>query len=89
MNKRDKEIAKRSVAKASLYQEVFSSANGKRVLQDLIKTHHMYGSIFDGDVNSTLVHEGERRVVLRILNILKLDVQSLHERIESYDEETY
>lgn len=86
MNKRDKEVAKRSVTKAALYQEVFGTTSGKKIIQDLMRTHHLLGSTYDGDVNGTLIREGERRVLLRILNILKLDVQSLHERIESYEE---
>ena len=79
--------ARRSLKNTSAYQKVFGTPDGKLVLQDLMQAHHMLNSTLGQDLNSTLVQEGERRVVLRILSILKMDVNHLHERIEEYARE--
>lgn len=65
-----------------LYQAAFKSPSGQQVLLDLMRAHGILNPIFNGDVNAMLVAEGERRVVLRILNILKIDVEALKERAE-------
>lgn len=40
--------------------------------------------MYKGDVNELLVHEGQRKVILDILNILKIDVIKLKERVDEY-----
>lgn len=79
--------AKKQVSQIETYRKVFLSADGEKVLYDLMKNHSMLGSTFDGDVNKMLVREGERNVILRILSILKLDVQKFRERIDQYASE--
>lgn len=64
------------------YQGAFKSPSGQQVLLDLMRTHGILNPVYNGDVNAMLVAEGERRVVLRILNILKIDVAALKERAE-------
>lgn len=76
--------ANKKLATVKDYKGVFDTPAGKRVLHDLMKTHHFTSPTFvDGTTEGMLLREGERRVVLRILNILKIDLQTLQERIES------
>ena len=69
--------------KVENYQKVFGSPLGEEVLLDLMKSHGILSPVFNGDVNAMLVAEGERRVVLRILNILKINVADLKERSQN------
>lgn len=64
------------------YQSVFSGPEGEKVLFDLMRTHHVIGSSFSKDPYETAFKEGERNVILRILTIMKTDVETLKKRIE-------
>lgn len=66
------------------YQNVFNTIDGKAVLFDLMKKHGILSSSFDGNVNTLLVKEGERKVVLEILNKLNYNVNKMKERIDEY-----
>ena len=70
------------VAKLQDYHTVFGSVAGKRVLNDLMKTHYVMNSTFHENQNVTCLREGERNAILRILTILKLDINHIRERIE-------
>ena len=87
--KKDKQVvlAKAQAATIQAYQNVFGTHEGELVLKDLMMRHGVLGKMFDGDVNSMLVREGERRVVLDILEKLKWDVAQLKERIDRYANE--
>lgn len=80
----DKKIspAKRQANLLSAYQNIFKSPDGELVLKDLMRTHGILSNIFKGDVNNMLISEGERNVVLRILSILKIDMNAIYERID-------
>lgn len=54
------------------YQATFASDAGGRVLRDLIRFCHMDQPSFAADPCITAFNEGERRVFLRILGILRL-----------------
>ena len=85
--KKQVNMVKREVSRVRAYQRVFNTPEGELVLQDLMKTHHFLGTTFDGDnVRKTIFREGERNVVLRILAILKMDVQHIQERIKLHEE---
>ncbi len=86
MDERSKKVAKNSVSRIQKYQRVFSGPEGQEVLDDLMRTHHMMGTTFDGDTTKTIFREGERNVVLRILGILKTDTKWMQERIKSHEE---
>lgn len=74
----DKKAAKVILARAIDYKNCFGSEAGKRVLLDLMKNHHVKSSTFHPtNVNETVFMEGERNVVLRILNKLDIDIQKL------------
>jgi hypothetical protein len=75
--------ARRVIDQTIHYQSFFATADGEKVLFDLMRTHHVIGSTFSkGDPYETAFKEGERNVVLRILSILKTDVDALKKRIE-------
>lgn len=64
------------------YRSFFETPQGILILNDMMKKYGVLHTTFRGDVNEMLVREGERNVVLRILSILKIDINKLRERIE-------
>lgn len=74
-------IKKKKLDQVSFYQSFFNSEDGKKVLYDLMKVHHVVGSTFSKDSHEMALKEGERNVVLRILSILQVDPQKLLEDI--------
>lgn len=91
MDKVNKRRSRRPVDRAISYQAVFSSSEGEKVLHDLMRTHHMTASTFCKDPYDSAFKEGERAVVLRILSLLKIDVDQLAKRIDMAlkEEEAY
>lgn len=81
-NKVSKKRARKPVDRALSYQNIFNTDEGRKVLWDMMSTHHMIGSVFSKDTHEMALKEGERNVVLRILQILKVDVNALAKRIE-------
>lgn len=61
------------------YLSVFATADGKKVLQDLMEYCKINKSCFDSDPYEMARMEGERNVALRILSILNTDEQRLTE----------
>lgn len=77
--------------RVAAYQRVFTSADGEKVLHDLMKQYYLtrptYGASIDPDV--MLVREGQRSVVLSILNTLKLNVSKMREHINKQQEDNH
>lgn len=90
-SKVNKRRSRRPLDRAVSYQAVFTSVEGEKVLNDLMKEHHIMGSTFCKDPYDSAFKEGERAVVLRILSILKINVEELAKRIDKAlkDEEAY
>lgn len=82
MQNSDKKRARKPVDRAISYQAIFNTPEGQNVLWDMMHTHHMIGSVFSKDPLEMALKEGERNVVLRILQILKIDIATLAKRIE-------
>lgn len=80
-------VAKKQASLVEAYKKVFDTVEGKEVLADMAKVHHFSTSTFplSGDVNLMLVKEGERAVILRILEKIMMDPKQLHERIKEYE----
>lgn len=72
---------KKKLDQVAAYQALFSSEDGKKVLYDLIKTHHIISPTFSKNELEFALKEGERNVVLRILQIIKVNPQKLLEDI--------
>lgn len=68
------------------YKATFSSPTGKKVLLDLIRTHHLMSSTFNKDPLEMARMEGERNAVLRILTLLKVNPAQFEQRIREADE---
>ena len=74
--------AKKISAIAQDYKAVFGSAQGKRVLHDILKGAHVIEpSYVRGDAHETSFREGERNNALRIMARLNMDVTELNKRI--------
>jgi hypothetical protein len=73
-----------------LYKAVFNGPSGDKVLAELMKLCHFHSTSFNAEnPYKTSFNEGQRSVVLHILNILKLDETKLLELIKyqgGYDE---
>jgi hypothetical protein len=54
------------------YRIVFGSAEGKRVLYDLIARHYVLGTTFSGEQLTMAYCEGQRDVVLHILRYMQM-----------------
>ncbi len=67
------------------YETVFSSEAGRRVLADLMATFHMgRSSHVPGDSTETAFREGERHVVLHVLDMLanRGDAEWINEKLD-------
>jgi hypothetical protein len=92
MGKVEVELKKKQVRKNNDYHEVFGTAQGKRVLHDLMKTHYVLSTTHvPMDGIATAHNEGERNAVIRILTILKTSPARMQRLMEeaSNDVEEY
>jgi uncharacterized UBP type Zn finger protein len=55
------------------YGITFASKEGERVLADLQSAYYHRGSFVKGDPHETSHREGQRSVLIRIINLLKED----------------
>lgn len=69
------------LARITDYKAVFGTPAGKRVLLDLMNVHGILAPMYNGDRVGFFIKEGQRTVVLRILNVLGIDEAQLRERI--------
>tara|TARA_R100000687_G_C6381005_1_gene132625 strand:+ start:101 stop:316 length:216 start_codon:yes stop_codon:yes gene_type:complete len=58
------------------YRAAFSSQEGERVLADLQSAYYRRGS-FSKDAHETSYREGQRSVVIRILNLIMEDKKNV------------
>lgn len=57
------------------YQRLFNSDDGKIVLDAMMKRFHVLTSSFANTPEQTVFQEGERNVILHIMNYLTVDPQ--------------
>jgi len=60
-------------ALAAAYKRTFSTKDGQRVLEDLKEVFHMFESTFRGTTDGIAYSEGQRTVVLYILDKIKTE----------------
>ena len=86
-----KKLATKKLDITSDYKTVFSSEEGKRVLWDIIRNNYVLDSTFCvTNEHETILREGHRNAVLRIMSILQTDERKLLAQIEegfNYDRE--
>lgn len=75
-------IRKKKLDLLAAYQAAFKSEDGKKVLYDLIRTHHIIGTIYSKDPQEMALKEGERNVVLRIMHFLNTDPEKFLKDVE-------
>ncbi len=74
---------KQQLVKLADYKNVFNSAQGRRVLEDMCRNHFVFSTSFvKGDSYESARREGERLVILRILSHLKVDLAKYEKLIE-------
>tara|TARA_B100001057_G_scaffold450176_1_gene491996 strand:+ start:989 stop:1204 length:216 start_codon:yes stop_codon:yes gene_type:complete len=62
-----------------LYQRIFKSEDGEKLLEDLEKRCNVESTSFSKDPYETAFREGQRSVILYIKNILKQKPGGKHE----------
>lgn len=73
----------KDLVKRKMYRAFFKHRFGEQILRDLMKTHWVLASTFvRGDREESILREGERNVVLRILSILQVDPKKLQAMLE-------
>ncbi|MHA1482004.1 MAG: Bbp19 family protein [Candidatus Heimdallarchaeaceae archaeon] len=77
----------KQVDKVKYYKQAFGTAAGKEVLNYLIAATGMLTTSFDTDPIQMAFNEGQRNVVLHILNQLKMDPIKLRQFIEERENE--
>lgn len=70
------------------YQKLFDSEDGQIVLHDMMKVFHFYTTTGGATPEETHFNEGQRSVVLSILQILKADSKQYSKYIQSIKENT-
>ena len=55
------------------YRITFASKEGERVLADLQSAYYHRGSFIKNDPHETSYREGQRSVIIRIINLMKED----------------
>ena len=82
-----KDVVKRFNAKVSDYRKTFTSPQGKEVLDDMFRAHFMMSSSFQGDATQGAYNEGQRAVILRIMQILNTKPEKVRQIIEQMEKE--
>jgi len=79
--------AKNNYFKHAAYRRVFESDDGKFILADMIRKYYVLRPTYVvGDPKQSDLNEGMRKVVLDIINTLRIDPQNLIDKIEEADE---
>ena len=84
-DKKEEEEIKKLLEDQLVYQRVFGTKEGRRVLKDLMENCNFFGTTFDENPYSMYFKEGERSVVARILDSMRLDPEKLRKEMESPD----
>lgn len=84
MSNTQKSQVGRKIATAADYQKVFSTLQGQRVLSDLVY-RHLVAPRFHPDPYINAHKSGQEDTVKEILNILKLDIGSIRQRMLEED----
>lgn len=68
------------------YKDTFGTAEGQRVLLDLMGTHGMLSPGFHKDPIEMARMAGERNVVIRILSLINVDMKQMKDMVEEANE---
>lgn len=81
----ERKPTKRSLAASATihaYRRLFSTEDGKLVLEDLMKSNNIGRSVIGNDTHHTYYQEGARNLVLRIIQTCGLEEKSIKMMID-------
>jgi len=85
-----KEVVEKAIVRTTNYKQAFSTAQGKAVLLDLLSEHYMLKNTYYGPENdegrSMAYREGQRTVVLRIMQMMGLNTAEMYLLIKQGDD---
>ena len=70
-----------------MFREVFGTDEGKEILAILARKFHVYKFMQTPDPYISAFQEGQRSVVIQILEILKTDLDAVKRRLGQMDDE--
>ena len=70
-----------------MFRDVFETAEGKEILAILARKFHVYKFMQTPDPYISAFQEGQRSVVIQILEILKTDLDAVKRRLGQMDDE--
>jgi len=69
--------------KIDRYKRVFSSEDGSAILSDLMSTFHFYTTTAGHDSNETHYNEGQRSVIISLLDMVQVDTDKYSKHIQT------
>jgi hypothetical protein len=72
---------------AELFRNVFGSEEGKELLAILAKNFHVYKTVQTPDPYISTYQEGQRSVVIKIMEIINTDLDALRRRMDQIEAE--
>jgi DNA-binding GntR family transcriptional regulator len=79
-------MQRKRIVRTQDYHQTFTSEHGNRVLLDMMNRHYVLSSCFSSDALEMARREGERNVILRIMQSLKADPEQLAKLIREADD---
>ena len=70
-----------------MFREVFGTDEGKEIMAILARKFHVYKYMQTPDPYISAFQEGQRSVVVQILEILKTDLDAVKRRLDQLDDE--
>ena len=70
-----------------LFRDVFKGEQGEDLLAILAKSFHVYKTVQTPDPYVSAYQEGQRSVIIRIMEILKTDLNAVKQRIDQHESE--
>ena len=72
--------------KRKIFKEVFSGEEGKDVLAMLANAHFVFKTSHSKDPYTSAWQEGQRTVVLEIINLVNVDLEAIRKRIDMQEQ---
>tara|TARA_Y100000296_G_C5123808_1_gene231787 strand:- start:529 stop:798 length:270 start_codon:yes stop_codon:yes gene_type:complete len=72
---------------AELFRDVFGSEQGKDLLAILAKNFNVYKTVHTPDPYTSAFQEGQRSVVIKIMEVIQTDLEAVKRRMDQQEEE--
>ena len=70
-----------------LFRDVFKGEQGQDLLAILAKTFHVYKSVQTPDPYVSAFQEGQRSVIMKIIEIIQTDLDAVKRRMDQQEQE--